>query len=513
VAISWARMGVSLIFSVLFSLIVGTAAATNRYLEKIIIPALDILQSIPILGFFPVAIQLFYNLSPVIGPELSAIFLIFTSQVWNITFAVYESIRVIRTELLDTARFLGMNPLEKFRYIYVPASLPRVVHNIQPSWANGIFFLVGSEILTFGETEYELFGLGTLVSRYAVSQDINGLLITITTLIIATVFTTMFVFIPLARITEPRRKASERERSLTWYLLRMFQLRGRPIHLPVVLSFYEYNRSLTGLVKRVSTFWSTVRGLLFYILGGIILAFLITRGEAIYQLAGTVVSAFERVGFESLALSSFYSLGRVAAAVAFSVAWSLPTALAIAWRERLSTYIVTVFQVIASIPVTVVYPIFASYLAGIHEPRAFLMLVAATQWYVFFQVLSGLRNIPSVELEVAELMSLRLWDRLTKVYLPRALPPLVTGCITAAGGAWNGLIVAERLVLGELVVETPNPGLGKLLSNYTYSGDLLGSIAVLMVMSTIVVLMNRLFWKRLYDYVVFKLKIEERSER
>jgi NitT/TauT family transport system permease protein len=172
----------------------------------------------------------------------------------------------------------------------------------------------------------------------------------------------------------------------------------------------------------------------------------------------------------------------------------------------------TLFQVIASIPATIVYPIFANTLADVPELRAFILVVAASQWYVFFQVLAGVRGVPVVEEDVSRLLGLSFADRVRFVYLPRALPSLITGCITAAGGAWNALVVAERLDLGNVVAETELPGLGKLLSIYTYEGNLAAIVVVITVMASVIVLMNRLFWKALYDYAVSKLKIEETSQ-
>lgn len=504
-------MAAALLFSILFSFIVGTLAGTNRHFEKIAIPVLDILQSIPILGFFPLAITLFVALLPVIGSELAAIFLIFTSQVWNITFAVYEGTRLIKSELLDTARFLGISWAEKFRYLYIPATLPRVLYNLQPSWANGIFFLVGSEILTFGETEIELFGLGTVISRYTVNGDVVGIATTVFMLVLATVLTTLLVFRPLTHVAEPRRKARKELLGYTSFLRRIFGPALKGVHLPSHLLFFEYHKAVEQLTKRVSPYASLMRGVLFFLLGGLLVSLVVVGSEAWITRLGVLIQAIQYLGLENLALSAVYSLGRVAAAVLFSIAWSVPVAIAIARKERLSLYLTSFLQVIASIPATIVYPIFAGTLSEQPELRAFVMTVAATQYYVFFQVYAGLKNIPQTELELVELLKLRTVDRVRMVYLPRALPPLVTGCITAAGGAWNSLIVSERIVLGDVVAETPNPGLGKLLSTMTYEGNLVGSVVVITLMASLIVLMNRLFWKRVYDLVISRLKIQEEA--
>ncbi|MEM0350091.1 MAG: ABC transporter permease subunit [Candidatus Caldarchaeum sp.] len=504
VLVSFLRMAAALAVSVLFSIVVGIAAGTNKTFEKVAVPVLDILQSIPILGFFPIAIQIFYAASPVFGAELAAIFLIFTSQVWNITFAVYESTRFIQPELLDVANSMKMSSFDRFRHIYLPASLPRIVRNFQPSWANGMFFIVGAEILAFGDIELKLFGVGTLVSEFAVAVDLLGITTVLIVLVAATVMVNVVVFIPLGNMFEtagPPPSGILRRLTFVKKLVKPVQT---SLSAPMS-SFFEYQRSVAGLVKKVSILGSLGRNLVFLALTGFLATIAITRGNEVF---GNLYQAFGRIGVETLLSSTFFSFLRVMAAVGFSVAWSVPAAVAIARRPQLSNAVTTVFQVIASVPVTIVYPLFAETLKDQPELRAFMMILAATQWYVFFQVLAGLKNIPRSELEVSDLLQLKLWTRIRTVYLPRALPALITGCITAAGGAWNGLVVAERLVLGDLVAETNLPGLGKLLSQLTYAGDSLGSVTVLIIMSSIVVLMNRLFWKRLYDLIASKLKIE-----
>ncbi len=508
-AASWARMAAALFFSIMFSLVVGIAAGTNKLVERITIPILDILQSIPILGFFPLALVLFYNSFPIISAELASIFLIFTSQVWNITFAVYESTRLIKTELIDTAKFLGMGWFDKLRYLYIPASMPRVLYNIQPSWANGLFFLVGSEILTFGEREVELFGLGTVISRFTVEGDMVGVAITLSMLVFATVLTILFVFIPLTNLSEPRRKHPKEISGYRLALRKVIGVAAKATYIHSALTFFEYNKVVGRLVRRVTFSTSLIRGILFFSLGGFAMSILIAGDEEVIAKLASVVEEFYAIGPDNLAFASLYSLGRVAAAVSFSVAWSLPAALLIARRPMLSTTVTTLVQILASVPVTLVYPLLASLLSGQHELRAFLMTVAATQYYVFFQVLSGFKNIPVHELEVADLLGLKTMDKVRTIYIPRTLPALVTGCITAAGGAWNSLVVSERLVLGSYVAETNLPGLGKLLSLMTYQGNFAGSIVVIIVMSSLIVLMNRLLWKKLYDIVISKLKIEE----
>ena len=515
---SWLRMGIALTISIIFSLAVGILAGTNKRAERLIIPLLDILQSIPILGFFPLALYGFYSLIPFLGAELASIFLIFTSQVWNMTFAVYESTRVIGSELLESARSMRLTVLDRMRYIYVPASMPRLLQNLQPSWSNGIFFLVGSEILTFGRADITLFGLGSLISDFVEAGDTRAVLTLLTLLVVAAVLTNLLVFNPLTGLTERRRSKGRGQvgshpsppaRGIVgWISLRS----GVQVMSKIPHPNIELHKAIAGITRRVSTHWSLLRGLVFFALTALVSVAAISRTADLGQVLNDLAVALLEIGPLNLLMATLYSLLRVTAGVLASIAWSLPVALLIFRSRRGSAAVTTAFQIAASIPVTILYPVISSVLPSADELRALVLVLMATQWYVFFQVLGGLRNIPPEELEIAEMYRLSYLDRLRYLYLWRAMPALVTGCVVAAGGAWNALVIAERIVLGNIREEVSAPGLGKLLSIMVEKGDLYSIIIIVLVMAAVIVGLNRGLWKRLYDLVVSRLRTEDVKE-
>jgi len=268
-------------------------------------------------------------------------------------------------------------------------------------------------------------------------------------------------------------------------------------HLPSV-TFFEYHKAVSGLASRLTVHGSLLRNLVFFALIGLVLVFLVTGADELFEKNHRCLQRYRGrnpCDFIVLFISPCYGgrrfLGRLERSRGYGDSEKSRT-IGQGFNRPSSEGINTCDSG--------VYPFAAESLAEEPELRAFIMIVAGTQWYVFFQVLVSLKNVPQMELELVDLLQLKTWEKVKTVYLPRAMPAFITGCITAAGGAWNGLVVAERLVLGDNVAENQLPGLGKLLSKLTYAGKLVGSIAVMVTMSRIIGLMNRLFWKRLYDF-------------
>ena len=517
VSISWFRMSVALLLSLAFSFTIGGLAGVNKNAERIIIPILDILQSIPILGFFPIAIYALYMVSPVIGPELAAIFLIFTSQVWNITFAVYESIRMVPTDLVEASKAMGMGRLERVFRIYIPATLPRVFQNIPPSWSNGLYFLVASEILNFGQLQVRLFGLGSLMAQFASSGNFYGMTITLAVLILAVIATNLLVFLPLMHYGERFRFETAARETRTVWVSRITRRLGIvserlskvEVRRPGIANYPELHRALSGITRRIAIRRSIAQLFLFAMLAYIISLIWLSWGKGIGDIFVGVVESFTQLGIEGIIIPVLFSLARVALSVAFAVAWSLPIAILLFTHRRASAFIIPLLQVIASIPATITYPIFATLLYDYDELRTFILITLGTQWYVFFSIFGGLSNTPSEELEVADLLGIKGLQRLKALYFPRIIPALITGCIAATGGAWNTLVVAERLKLDVITAEIEAPGLGKLINIATETGDVYTLLSLVAVMVIVIIVINRVFWKRLYDHAVQMWKLPE----
>ncbi|MEM0374813.1 MAG: ABC transporter permease subunit, partial [Nitrososphaerota archaeon] len=205
---SWARIGAALLLSMAAAILIGTSAAVNRRLEAVIIPALDVLQSVPILGFFPLAIALLVTVSPVIGPELAALFLIFTCTFWNFAFSVYEAVRNVPVEIREALRLWGVPLLDRFRHVYLPVAIPRLASNLQPSTANAWFFLTASEVMSIGEKEYRVFGVGSLTADLIGKGDWSLTLLVLAMTLTSIGIVQYAVYVPLADwasrfVTEP----------------------------------------------------------------------------------------------------------------------------------------------------------------------------------------------------------------------------------------------------------------------------------------------------------------------
>jgi len=517
VASSWVRLSLGLLLSLAFSFTVGVAAGRNKKVESIAIPILDVLQSVPILGFFPIALFGLYRLSPQVGPEIAAIFLIFTSQAWNIAFGVYESARTVPSEVIETSRNMGMGGLERFFRLYIPSSLPKVFHNIPPSWSNSLYFLVASEILAFGALNVKLFGLGSVMADFVAEQNLVGMGAALTLLILSVVATNVLVFIPLMRYGERFRFEVEiGEVTPVWFdrvAGRLSDIRSRfsriELRRPGIVSYPEIHRAISGITRRVHVPKSVVQFAVFVVLAYFLVNILFSWRAGLEEGLRGVVRSLAALGVEGVLSPMLFSIARVSVAVVFSVAWSIPLAIYLNNHRAISSIAVPLMQVTASIPATITYPILASLPWLRDETFAFLLIILGTQWYVFFSVLGGMNNIPHDEISVADLYQIKGLSRLKALYLPHITLPLITGCLVATGGAWNTLVVAERLRFGGITSEVSAPGLGKSITLAAESGDIHTLTALVAVMTLAVVVLNRVFWKRLYNMYMAKLRLPE----
>lgn len=507
-AFSWARMTAALIISIAFSIIVGIAAGSIRLLEKILIPILDILQSIPILSFFPLALYFFVILHPVIGPELAAVFLIFTSQVWNITFGVYESMKLLPTELMETSRMLGFGASGRLFRLYIPFAFPRIASNLPASWSNGLYFLVASEIITVGGTEVKLFGIGSIAGDFIATGRYLELAATLAATALAVILTTLIVFIPLIRLGE-RYKMEEvvSEVPRVWMERATAPLAEKVGRVIPRISFPR-PKPLGRVAETLKPYLTTLG-----VFSGVAFLVAATYGLAAY-LRGTrftgFLSGFIKLGITQPPLMLGASALRVAAAIALTLLWALPLTILIHNRRRLEAIVLPALQVVASLPSPILAPFFMSVITDLGLPAelaALLIIIFGIQWYIFFSIYGGLKKVPMEEEEVCRLLGIRRLKKLRHLYLPRAMPSLITGCWVAMGGGWNTLVIAERLVIGGKEWAVEGPGIGKAISLAITSGDMATLAAATIYMAAFIVVLNRLFWRNLYKIAITKLKI------
>lgn len=512
VLMSWMRIAVAIAISVAAALVVGIPAGLDRRIESVIVPILDVLQSVPILGFFPLAVYLFFTLSPTLGSEVAAIFLVFTSTFWNIAFGVYESVKSLPSVVLEIGRMSGLGVLQRLRLILIPAALPRIVSNLAASIANGFYFLAASEIISFGERGVAVHGIGSLVSRYISAGNVEGAGMGIAMLAASIALVFLGVINPLSSWSErykfeaaagPPYQGRQAPTIFISPLRRAFSAvrTAMPsLHISIqVPSSYVYIGHMVSHAKRV---------LLIAVISvavGVSLPFLTEIARGLPGITALMSREIGAMGISALPAAAGFSLARVAAALLLSAAWSIPVAYLLSMHERARLLALPLIQIVASLPAPLFFPLIASLFIShplTTELASILLIVLGTQWYVFYSTLGGFLKIPTEYIEMAETHELGLAKRLRLLYIPFASPSIVTGLITATGGAWNTLIVAERLVVGGMVFETGLPGLGRMLSVFTESGAIFSVAITVSLMTVIVLLLNRLLWKRLYDYTI-----------
>jgi len=514
---SWIRMSLALILSIMFSWAVGIAAARNRTANAITIPVLDVLQSIPILGFFPVVLVVFVAIFPGwIGVNFAVIFLIFTSMAWNIAFAVYEAVLSIPQEYLDLASMENLGLWRRLTELYIPASWSKVAYNSVVSWSVGLFYLISSEIFSLGTKNYQVAnGIGIDIANYS-SLGLWSAYATALAVFIFVVILTRFFFLgPFSNwsekfklIEEPRAiRKDPIYRLYSWVntraASRVFSVLSRPMSLrprTVAQSVEQNGRRKMRKPPRPHT--RRFGRILALVIGVSVLAFLLVK---VFQaLFASGVSLALLANKESDVLVGLaYSFVRVWYVYVFSVAVGLPLGIVVALHSKLYQVGSPILQVISAIPATALLPPIALFVVTLPfsgELTAAIVIFLGTIWYIIFNVIAGIRSIPSEIFEVAKLMRLKGWAYWKDVLIPAALPSFVTGSITGVGAAWNTLVVAEYFVIsGRVITKVPN-GIGVLLNVSTNNGDLVLMGLTIFSMTVLLVALNLTLWRRLYKY-------------
>lgn len=498
---SLGRMLAAYTLSLSFSLLYARIAARRALAGQIMIPLLDILQSVPILSFLPVVLLGLSAILPSgLAAELAAIVLIFTSQAWNLTFSFYQALQTIPEDLDEAARTFRLSDWLRFRRLELPFAAPGLIWNTIMSWAGGWFFLMAAESYTVGKRDFRLPGLGTYLQEAAQAGDVQALLLGISALVVLIILLDQLVWRPLLAWGErfQLEMVESQEPTTSWFyslLQRSRLLSGlqrrvfRPLLEWLDLRFSRPPREIvegdTPLLRRLAG----------YILGGIL------AGGLLYGafLAGGWLLSLPVATWGEIALGTLATFLRVATTIGLSLLWTVPLGILIGTRPRLAALLQPVVQVLASVPATALFPIFLLLLlrlpAGL-QLSSLLLLMTGSQWYLLFNVIAGASAIPQ-DLEFStKLLGVRGWGRWRILLLPGIFPYLVTGMITASGGAWNASIVAEYAVFGGQKQSVT--GLGALISLATEEGNYPLLLATTLTMIVAVVLLNRLFWRRLY---------------
>ena len=516
-ALSVGRMLAAYLLSLAFALAYARVMVAGRWSERLMLPLLDILQSVPILSFFPAAVLAATALFPEsnVGPELAAILLIFTSQAWNLAFAFYGSLITIPQELRDAAALLRLNGWLRFTRLELPFGLIALVFNSIMSWANGWFFLVAAEQFGVGAQNFRLPGLGAYLRAAADAGNVGALGLGLLALIIVVVLIDQLLWRPLLnwadRFRYEQTGSLRPPASPVLTILRRSTLAQGLATLLIGRVVGRIDRTLNDLFRRLEArrkprAAKAARPFPAWVLVALGLGLLICLGltraaQSLVQLAPD--------DWGELAVGAGASLGRVGLALGLTLAWTVPAGVALGLRRELGARALPLIQLAASVPATALFP--AILLAVLRLPAgvevaALLLMVLGSQWYVLLNVVAGALVIPSDLLEAAGVFRLRGFQRWRLLLVPGIFVHLVTGLITAAGAAWNATVVAEYVSFGTQTYRTV--GLGAFITARAEAGDTAGLLAGTLVMAGLVVAFNRLVWRRLYRWGESRFRLD-----
>ena len=506
------RMLLAIICSIVFTFVYAALAAKSRRAEMVLIPLLDILQSVPILGFLTFTVVFFMNLFPgnVMGAELACVFAIFTSQAWNMTFSMYQSMRNVPKDLEEATQSFHLSGWQRFWRLDVPFAMPGLIWNTMMSMSGGWFFVVASEAITVGNTTVTLPGIGSYVALGIEKQDLTAIGYAILTMLLVIIAYDQLLFRPIVAWADKFRfEQTASGNPPTSWMLDLFR-RTRALRA-LTLPFAAVNRAFSNLrinwptilqpTKKAGPPSRAVDAIWFLLIG-------VSTGYAGYR-------AYEYLS-ASLGLSDIFAafgyglltLTRVIVLIALATLVWVPVGVWIGLRPKLAESIQPLAQFLAAFPANLAFPVFV-YLIVHYGLNANIwlspLMILGTQWYILFNVIAGASAFPSDLREAASSLHLTGWRWWIKVVLPGIFPYYITGAITASGGSWNASIVAEVASWG--TTHLTAAGLGAYIAKATEAGDFPRVVLGIAVMCILVTLFNRLLWRPLYAFSERRLRL------
>ncbi|HVB09316.1 MAG TPA: ABC transporter permease subunit [Bacillota bacterium] len=512
--LSFLRMLAAYILAFIFSIAYGYAAAYNRRAERILLPLLDILQSIPILSFLPSFVLALIALFPHgrTGVEIASVLLIFTSQAWNMTFAFYTSLVTIPRELREVAAMHRLSPWQRLRQLELPYATSGLVWNSMMSWAGGWFFLMESEMFTLGSHDFRLPGLGSYLQQAANAGSVGATVAGLLTLGAIIVLLDQLVWRPIVAWSDKFKMelvaGEQPPRSVVLILLRRSRLVAWLTEHVFGPTMEAIDSALTrravdaaARAEPVKARRSGMAGAVLTVIVGLLALLALLRGVALLE-------TLPKGLWSQLPAAAGETTLRVLLALAVTTLWTVPAGVAIGLNKPLANALQPVVQILASFPATALFPGIVVAMVGQGgnlNIAAVILMLLGTQWYVLFNVIAGAMAIPDDLKEATTLFGLGRSLRWRTLILPAVFPYLITGLITAAGGAWNATIVAEFVtVRGHTFTVL---GLGSLIAQATAGGDYALLLAATATLSILVVAINRLVWRRLYHLAEFRFSL------
>jgi NitT/TauT family transport system permease protein len=506
------RMLLAIVCSTVFTFIYAAIAAKSRRAEMVMIPVLDILQSVPILGFLTFTVVFFMNLFPsqVLGAELASVFAIFTSQAWNMTFSMYQSMRNVPKDLEEATQSFHLSGWQRFWRLDVPFAMPGLIWNAMMSMSGGWFFVVASEAITVGNTTVTLPGIGSYVALAIQQRNLPAIFYAILTMLFVIIAYDQLLFRPIIAWADKFRfeQTASGDPPTSW-MLDLFR-RTRALRA-VTLPFSAINRAVSNLRISLPKLGPSAkpRSQPSRLIDGLWLAII---------LAGTAYTAWLTYHYLSATLGvsdvlnairdGLITLLRVIVLITFATLIWVPIGVWIGLRPKLAERIQPLAQFLAAFPANLAFPVFVVAIVSFKlNPDVWLspLMILGTQWYILFNVIAGASAFPTDLREAAGSFHLGGWRWWFKVILPGIFPYYITGAITASGGSWNASIVAEVASWGETHLQAT--GLGAYIATATEAGDFPRVVLGIATMCIMVTLFNRLLWRPLYAFGERRLRL------
>ena len=507
------RMFAALVASLIFTFTYATLAAKSRRAEMILIPVLDILQSVPILGFLSFTVTFFLNLFPgnTMGAELAAIFAIFTSQAWNMAFSFYQSLRTVPRDLDEVARGFRLTSWQKFWQLEAPFAMPGLIWNTMMSMSGGWFFVVAAEAITVGDTTIALPGVGSYIAKANDAGNWSAIGAAVLTMGIVILLYDQLLFRPIvAWAAKFRVELSVSQDVESSWVLNLIK-RTHWLRLSVTPVFGALRgvsllplRFPTGFTARKPTSEEPSR----LVDTAWIVAIVVVAAWAAWLTISYIATelSWDEVG--RVFVLTFYTLIRVIALMFLATLVWVPISVWIGLRPRWAEAIQPIAQFLAAFPVNLLFGAAVSLVLAYNlNPNIWLsfLIVFGTQWYIVFNTIGGASAFPNDLREAAANFRIRGWRWWTQVIIPAVAPYYLTGAITASGGSWNASIVAEYVKWKDHTVVAQ--GVGSYIAEATEKGDFPRIVLGVAMMSLFVTLFNRLFWRRLYAYAERRLRL------
>ena len=505
------RMFAAIIASLLFTFVVATAAAKSRKAELVIIPMLDILQSVPVYGYLTFTVTFFIALFPFseLGVECASIFAVFTAQAWNMAFSFYQSLRTLPGDLEEVSRQFGLSPWRRFLRLELPFATPGLVWNIMMSMSGAWFFVVISEAITVGHTTVTLPGIGSWLALAIERQDFRAVAWAVGAMAVVIVLYDQFLFRPIVAWADKFRfeQTASQEEPRSWFfdVLRRTRLLSRigttvaailrAVPAPRLPSLSLPKIGGERASKSFDALWIAL-----------VVAVTAWAAWSIVRYVGASVSPSEALTAFGLGL---LALLRVLVLIAIASLIWVPIGVWIGLRPVWAERIQPVAQFLAAFPANVLFPFVVIVIVAWRlDPNIWLspLIILGTQWYILFNVVAGASALPNDLKEAAGIFHLGSWQRWRDLILPGIFPYYVTGALTASGGSWNASVVAEVVSWGHTRLEAA--GLGAFIAKASMAGDYPREALGISVMSVFVIVLNRSLWRPLYAYAEKHLRLD-----